>query len=251
VRILVLVLAARPWPYPILIRTIERTWASVDVDGISTLSYFGGNRLEESGRRLYLPVTDALPAGRKTIACFEHVLANHDFELVFRTNASSYVDLPNLHAFAAEHARSSGFYCGRRAMYGELPFASGAGFFLSKDLVRLAVERQHELDHSLPDDISLALLLHGAGVEVVDAPRVTYESARDVDEIDTSQFLFRCKTGSPWRIGDIRLMLTLHQAFVRLRGGRYRSPLLWLTTALGKVYAAWLRVRSRTLRSGP
>ncbi len=245
-KVLVLVLAARTWPYPILIRTMEHTWASLEVDGISTLFYYGGDRLERHGRRLYLPLTDALPAGRKTIACFEYVLANHDFDLVFRTNASSYVDLPNLRAFADERARDERFYCGHRGMYGDLPFASGSGYFLSKDLVRLCVERQEELDQSLPDDIALAALLREAGVEPVDAPRVGYTSARRVDEVDTSQFLFRCKTGSPWRIGDVRIMLTLHEAFVRARGGRYRSRLLGLLTALASVYAALMRVR-RTL----
>jgi hypothetical protein len=246
VKILVLVLATRAWPYPILIRTMERTWASVEVDGVSTLFYYGGDRLAQRGRRLYLPVTDALPAGRKTIACFEHVLASCDFDLVFRTNASSYVDLPNLHAFANEHARSERFYCGHRGMYGDLPFASGSGYFLSKDLVGLSVERQEELDQSLPDDISLAALLRDAGVEPVAAPRVGYTSARDVGQVDTSQFLFRCKTESPWRMGDVRIMLTLHQAFVRARGGRYRSPMLRLTTALAAVYTALMRGR-RTL----
>lgn len=242
-KILVLVLATRAWPYPILIRTIERTWASVAVDGISTLFYYGGDHLEQRGRHLYLPETDSLPAGRKTIACFEHVLASYDFDVVYRTNASSYVDLPNLRAFAYEHAHRELFYCGTRGMFGELPFASGSGYFLSKDLVRLAVERQQELDESLPDDISLAALLREAGVEVVDAPRVNYTSARELGDVDTSQFLFRCKTESPWRIGDVRIMLTLHQAFVRARGGRYRSPLLIVTSSLGRVYAGWMRVR--------
>ncbi len=244
-KILVLVLATRAWPYPILIRTIERTWASVAVDGISTLFYYGGDRLEQRGRHLYLPETDGLPAGRKTIACFEYVLAKSDFDLVYRTNASSYVDLPNLRAFADTHARHEGFYCGPRGMFGELPFASGSGYFLSKDLVRLAVERRQELDESLPDDISLAALLHDAGIEEVDSPRVSYKSARDVCDVDTSQFLFRCKTDSPWRMGDVRIMLMLHQAFVRARGGRYRSLPLLVTTALGKVYAAWMRVNRR------
>jgi hypothetical protein len=245
-KILVLVLGALAWPYPILIRTIERTWASADVDGVSTLFYYGGSRLEQRGRHLYLPVRDALPAGRKTIACFEHVLGACDFDLVFRTNASSYVDLANLRAFAEGHARGERFYCGRRGMFGDLPFASGSGYFLSKDLVRLAVERQQELDQSLPDDIALAAVLRGAGVEPVDAPRVGYTSARHVDEVDTSQFLFRCKTESPWRIGDVRVMLTLHEAFARARGGRYRSPLLRLMTGLAVVYAASMRAR-RTL----
>lgn len=241
--ILVLVLAARAWPYPMLVRTIKRTWASVPVDGVSTLFYYGGDRLELTGRDLHLPVTDELPAGRKTIACFDEVVRSQQFDVVFRTNCSSYVDLPNLRAFADGRAHAERFYCGPPGKFGDLPFASGAGFFLSKDLVELVVDRQEEWDHSLPDDIALADLLNRHGVVPIDAPRVDYTSARKVHEVDTSQFMFRCKTESPWRVGDIRIMLTLHQAFCRARGGTYRSPLLTLTTALARVYAAWLRIR--------
>ena len=242
-KILVLVLAARAWPYPILVRAIKGTWASIGVDGVSTLFYSGGDRLELHGSDLRLPVTDELPAGRKTIVCFEHVLRSQEFDVVYRTNCSSYVDLPNLRTFADGHARTERFYCGRPGMFGDLPFASGAGFFLSRDLVELVVDRQEEWDHSLPDDIALAGLLHRHGVELLPAPRVDYTSARQVGEVDTSQFSFRCKTESPWRIGDIRIMLAVHQAFCRARGRPYRSWPLHVTTALASLHSAWLRLR--------
>lgn len=245
-RILVLVLAARAWPYPILIRTIKRTWASVDVDGVSVLFYFGGDRLALHGRDLYLPVTDALPAGRKTIACFEQVLEAHDFDLILRTNASSYVDLPNLRTWAQRHHGAARFYAGHPGWFGELPFASGAGYVLSRDLVRLVVDRQGEWDHQLPDDIALADLLARHGVAPVHAPRIDYTSSRQVEKIDTSQFLFRCKTESPWRIGDIRTLIAVHQAFCRARGASYRSVMLPATGVLASAYTTWLRVRGRS-----
>ncbi|HEY8030077.1 MAG TPA: hypothetical protein VIE38_11260 [Gaiellaceae bacterium] len=244
-RILVLVLAARAWPYPILVRAIKRTWASRDTADVSVLFYYGGKRLELSGRNLYLPVTDALPAGLKTIACFEQVLESKEFDLVFRTNCSSYVDLSNLHGFAGRHARAQAFYSGRRGMFGDLPFASGSGFFLSRDLVELVVERRAEWNHELPDDIALAELMQRHAVDLVDAPRVDYTSARDLGDVDTSQFLFRCKTESPWRLGDIRILVAIHQAFGRARGRRHRSAALPILTALSRLYAVSLRLRRR------
>jgi hypothetical protein len=244
-RILVLVLAARAWPYPILVQAIKRTWASCEADGVSALFYYGGERLELDGRNLYLPVTDALPAGWKTIACFEQVLRSNGFDLVFRTNCSSYVDLPNLRGFAERHARAEGFYSGRRGMFGDLPFASGSGYFLSRDLVELVVERRDEWNHALPDDIALAELMGRHQVELVDAPRVDYTSARDVGDVDTSQFLFRCKTESPWRLGDIRIFLMIHRGFCSARGRRHRSVALPIMTAMSRLYAAWLRLRHR------
>jgi hypothetical protein len=244
-RILVLVLAARAWPYPILVRAIKRTWASCDPAGVSTIFYSGGERLELEGRDLHLPVTDALPAGLKTIACFEQVLRSNEFDLVFRTNCSSYVDLPNLRGFAERHARAERFYSGRRGMFGDLPFASGSGFFLSRDLVELVVERRDEWNHALPDDIALAELMRRHGVDLVDASRIDYTSVRDIGDVDTSQFLFRCKTESPWRLGDVRIFLMIHQAFCRARGRRRRSVALPLMNAVSRLYTAWLRLRRR------
>src|SRR4051794_24533201 len=133
-RTLVLVLGARTDPYPALIRTIKSTWAAEPVDDVETLFYFGGETTAQHGGDLVLPVPDdLLNAGRKTIVCFDHVLRNREFDLVFRTNCSSYVDLLNLRAYAAEHARERGFYSGAIGQRGELAFASGSGFFLSRD----------------------------------------------------------------------------------------------------------------------
>lgn len=247
-RILVLVLAARAWPYPILIRTIKRTWASVDADDVSTVFYYGGRRLQSRRQDLYLPVDDTLPAGSKTIACFAHVLGSHDFDLVFRTNCSSYVDLPNLAEFVRRHARAERFYCGHIGMSGELPFASGAGYFLSRDLVQLVVDRQEEWDHGLLDDVALAALLRREGVGPTPAPRVEYRSSRDVGTVDVSQFLFRCRTESPWRMGDVRILIKVHQAFCGTRGRSYRSVVLDVTDRLGTLYSAWLRMRQIRFR---
>ena len=108
-------------------------------------------------------------------------------------------------------------------MSGELPFASGAGYFLSRDLVQLIVDRQEEWDHGLPDDVAVAELLRRHGVDPKPAPRVEYRSSRDVGTVDVSQFLFRCRTESPWRMGDVRILIKVHQAFCATRCRAYRA----------------------------
>jgi hypothetical protein len=221
VRTLVLVLSSHRWPYPILIRTIKRTWASVQVTGIETLFYFGGRALKVKTRDLDLPVPDDLPhVGQKTLACFEYVLANRDFDLIFRTNCSSYVDLPNLHEFVRSHGLTRRFYSGTVQDHGSVAFASGSGYFLSRDLVELAVEHKSEWDHSQLDDVALGDLMERNGVQVMPAPRTDYVHPRDVKDVDTSQFHFRCKTSSRFRIHDVAIMVKLHRAFSasRFRG---------------------------------
>ena len=219
---LVLVLATHVPPFPDLVRTIEETWASVSVQDVEVLFYYGGDTAGLKGRELTLPVGDDLPnVGRKTLACFEYVLEHVDFDVVFRTNCSTYVDLPNLHRYVDEHAAPSLFYAGKGALVDGIDFATGTGIFLSRDLVQLAVDERDEWDHSHLDDVALAKVFHAHGIEREFAPRVVCERLRDVRNVDTSQFHFRCKTApteSLSRASDIEIMRAVHDAFRASRG---------------------------------
>src|SRR5947209_7997096 len=59
VKILVLVLGCLADPYPRLIRTIERTWASRAVGDVEVRFYYGGDP-RRFGRHVVLPVPDDL-----------------------------------------------------------------------------------------------------------------------------------------------------------------------------------------------
>jgi hypothetical protein len=221
VKALVLVLAARMAPYPALVKTIERTWASREVEDVAVLFYFGGMELREAKRKVYLPVPDDLGGlGEKTLAAFRHVLDTRDFDVVFRTNCSSYVDLPNLRAYLLAHGRDRGFYAGHVGEHDGLRFASGSGYFLSRDLVELVVKAQSAWDHAVLDDVALGALLAGEGYAVEAAPRQNCGSRRAVADADLSQFHFRCKTSSWRRLEDARIMVGLFRAFARARGQR-------------------------------
>ncbi len=217
-RLLVLVLGARAHPFPLLVRTIRDTWASVDVESVETLFYFGGSALSLHADELVLPVSDGpIDIGRKTIACFEWSLENRDFDCVFRPNCSSYVDLLNLREYACTHARPERFYAGYIGVARGRPFVGGAGYFLSRDLVELVVRRQSAWEHKFPDDQALAAVLAEDGVQPEPAPRVDFQRARDVGRVDTSQFHFRCRTDSWRRREDRRIMRRIHRGFVEAR----------------------------------
>jgi hypothetical protein len=218
VNTLVLVLGCRAAPYPELIAAIKRTWASLSVDGTDVLFYYGGETFEIHGRDLFLPVPDDLAhVGHKTLACFEHVLEHTDFDVVFRANASSYIDLPNLSAFVRAQAAKSRYYAGKGADHDSIDFALGSGYFLSRDLVQLVVEKRREWDHRYMDDIALGKLLHANGVERQFAPRMIVRRPKDAERIDVTKFFFACKTPSPSRSGDIEIMSRIHDRFVQAR----------------------------------
>jgi hypothetical protein len=217
---LVLVLACRDAPYPMLIEAIERTWASPDVDDVDVLFYYGGAELRIDGRHLYLPVADDLAnVGHKLLAAVDYVLANREFDLIFRTNCSSYVDLRNFRAYVAGHARPERFYAGYPGIHHTTRFASGSGFFLSRDLVQLVQAHAHAWNHRPHDDVALGQLMHQHGLEPEPTPRVEYQSRHLVWRVDVSQFHFRCRTDTADRREDVRIMLRVHEAFVRARLG--------------------------------
>jgi hypothetical protein len=223
VKTLVLVLGCRAAPYPELIAAIKRTWASVGVDGVEVL-FYDGNAVEATleGRDLHLPVADDLDhVGEKTIACFEWALRHRDFGLVFRTNASSYIDLPNLRTFVDAEAAASGYYAGKGANVDSIDFALGSGFFLSRDLVELVVEKRSEWDREYMDDIALGKLLSANGVRRGFAPRTIVGRPKDAERIDLTQFFFACRTMSgPRDVGaEIEAMERIHARFLAVRSG--------------------------------
>jgi hypothetical protein len=218
-RILVLVLAARVAPYPAFVEKIRQTWASAAEDRVEVLVYYGGDRYAAADADVALPVPDDLAhVGEKTIACFEHVLDSRAFDIVFRTNCSSYVDLPNLRAFVDARRPRERFYAGVLGEHEETAFASGSGYFLTRDLVELVVAHADEWDHSQLDDVALGKLLRSHGIAPVSAPRQDVRGLPDLERLDTSHFHFRCKTDSRGRRGDMELMCGIDNVFRSARG---------------------------------
>lgn len=237
-------------------RTIEQTWASVDVPELDVVFYYGGaSRPRARGRHVLLPAGDGLEmTGEKTLAFFEYALERLPFDLLFRTNLSSYVDLPNLRRFADDHARPARYYAGFTGRHEGRTFASGSGYFLSRDLVELALSERPRWNHAVLDDVALAEALARHGVEPVPVPRLDLASPAEARAADTSLFHFRCKTTLRYRPGDVRIMLALHRALLTARGRRVPIGLrarqfVALLVERGLRLAAAARTRARVLRS--
>jgi hypothetical protein len=208
------------------------------VPDVETLFYFGARRTRLDGHDLRLAVPDDFEhIGEKTLACFEYLLEQVEFDLVFRTNASSYVDLPNLRSYVAAQASLRGFYAGHLgATFDGLTFASGSGYFLSRDLLEMVVENRESWDHSLLDDVALARVLSERGIHPRESPRAVFTEPPAVAEVDTNQFHFRCKTPSRLRLDDVAIMVAVDHAFADARGlsRRRGAPLEWTLASAGR-----------------
>lgn len=187
----------------------NETWNSVEYLGVDT--YFNinnGNKKEINGHF----ITNDLPEtvfneGYKIINCFEKTL-DWDYDYIFHTNSSSYVDKELLHKWLEDKPREK-FYSGVIGYYMGYPFCSGCGFTISKDIVKLILKHKDNWIHGSADDATLGILLHNLGIETYSAPRfdITYPG---ITEIPTNFFHYRCKTYD--REQDIVNMQRVHDS---------------------------------------
>jgi hypothetical protein len=150
--------------------------------------------------------------GVKTLEAFEASLKNFDFDYLYRTNVSSYIDLNGLSAFL-ECQPKENFYAGVIGNHQGVSFASGCGYFLSRDLVSKVVQKKTDWDHNYIDDVSLGkLLTEEMDIQIKEVRRVDLSSevldSSEIKNIFNSAFHFRCKAANPDI--TISIMKTLH-----------------------------------------
>lgn len=183
-KMLNLILACDKEPWKSVEHTIEQTWGQY----IDTFFYYGNGNNTHDDKRIYIDVSEGLNnTAHKTIKCFEYALNNFEFDLIFRTNISSYVDFPLLKS-ALENIYNPNLYAGVIGKHKDIYFASGAGFAISKKNVEFLVNNQLELDYSLIDDVCV-----GHALTEPITPLTRYDIDERNQTIDTSFYHYRCK----------------------------------------------------------
>lgn len=153
--------------------------------------------------------------GMKTIEAFTASIQNLDFDYIYRTNVSSYVDLTQLNEFIRNKPRS-GYYAGAIGAHQGIKFASGCGYFLSRDVVNKVLENRDLWDHNLIDDVSLGKLLtkelniEVQGVERIDLDTINFSMVQ-IKSKSQSVFHYRCKATDP-KV-TIQIMKSVHKIF--------------------------------------
>jgi hypothetical protein len=95
----------------------------------------------------------------------------NDYAFVFRTNLSSYVDIPKYLAFCDTLPKTN-IYSGVIGNHNGVSFASGSGFTITPDLIyRLIDENPPEI---FWDDVSIGGAIAKWGVPILPAPRMDW-----------------------------------------------------------------------------
>jgi|SRR5271157_2952443 len=179
--VLVLVLSTFLYPYDKMVSAIKDTWGK-NKEHFRVIYYYSGDEDKFDGTDLYVKTTEGDLLGRTKMAikyCFEHF----KFDYILRVCAGSYIVSEEMFKFLQDKPRER-FYCG----VDNGGYASGAGYFLSPDVVKIIADNEVPYSGFEPkpgeihscDDGSLGVFLRGKGLSVTPARRVDYNDATDI-----------------------------------------------------------------------
>jgi hypothetical protein len=225
-KIITLVLSAETDKYSRLEDGIRKTWLKRASGLFEVYFYYGGyDRFSVEGDRILCDSPEGLyNIGYKTLSAYRYLLENKEFDFIFRTNSSSFIRPDKLVEFLNTKPKSK-LYCGRVNVQSEtgIVFASGSGYFMSRDIVKSIVENEDKWNHELIDDVALGVLLKNIGVNPSQSIRFDinriegnrlFIGDREVDRLQFGDhFHFRCKTSDRDRNDDVRIMQELNRIF--------------------------------------
>jgi hypothetical protein len=228
-RLLILIMCSSSSRFKKLENSIKRTWGTYLHDGIKIIFYTDNQKTlfkkktpQLKGNNLILPCKDGyLNCTEKTLQAFEFVAGNINFEYVFRTNLGSYVNLYKIFDFLTDKPKEN-FYSGIIGTHKNddaiINFASGSGYFLSKDMVELVVSGRGLFNHQVIDDVALGEFMANRHIPInKQAIRLSYVNDlveyhigdRTVDHIDHN-LIYHIRLRSSDRNIDIKKM---HELF--------------------------------------
>lgn len=114
-KVLIMVLSSMKPPFDKMYEAQKETWDSIEVENVKTVYYFCWDY-----RKMHIPFRDSL---------IEHW--DEDWDVIFRTNSSSYVDKELLYEYIKDKPTTN-LWIGNR-----LAKAAGSGVFISRDLAEI------------------------------------------------------------------------------------------------------------------
>jgi hypothetical protein len=172
-------------------KTQIETWDSITVDGVKTFYYYGNsneNKIIDNNIHVTIP-EDYWNCGNRTIEALKIINQKFDYDFLYRTNSSSYVDKEMLiqHLNSASKNR---YYAGHYGNDNGVVYSSGSGIMLSKDLVNLILE--NGLSNMYIDDVDIGYLMSSHGVYPENILRCHHDYGENVLSCDG--ILYRLKT---------------------------------------------------------
>ena len=181
---------------------IIKTWGKDP--RVKTLIYQGDSEERyHDENKIYLTSSNEFnSASKRTLEVLKYSLENIDFDYLLRVTTTTYINIENLILFL-RNKEPKNLFCGVSDFYPpfdtdekKIRFISGAGFILSKDLVKLTVDNSNNFDFSFNlDDVSIGkLLINELGIETQEGYRQDFYNRLPINrDIDINNYHYRFK----------------------------------------------------------
>lgn len=208
--ILILVQACDDAPYGEMMKAQMNTWDRIDHPECLTIYYLGNEssftgESKSTGKKLFLDCSEAynMMHWRQKLA-LDYIDVFYKFDYIFRTNASSYVNKKLLVEFAKSLPKEK-CYCGIDGG----GYASGAGVFLSPDVVEI-LRTQTDESPTAYEDAYMGSVLGRNGITVTPgAKRCDVQAGPDLPNC----YHYRCKPDDNNRQKDIDTMYAIYNQY--------------------------------------
>ena len=214
-KILILVLTCDTQLYNKLTDTIRKTWGNNTEDKVEIVYYYYNNNIDYSyikDDNLYLKGEECLyNIGYKTLDAFEFFFKNKEFDYIFRTNVSSYVNINELIKYIEDKPNNN--YCS--AFIGcvnGVEFPSGSGYFFSKDVVKKIILNREKWNHTVMDDVSLGIMLNYLKIKINLGIRLDITNDEQYINLTKKTYHYRCKHEND-REKDIMILKKLYSFY--------------------------------------
>lgn len=230
-KILIMVLSYNESPYKELMLAQQDTFDSVEVEGVKTIYYHGGCSVPPNGEYGSVGIIKRPPNSWEEISlqcddqyyfmaqkmklALDYVKASEwDYDIIFRTNSSSYVNKKRLLEFA-ESLPKEKLYAGWTMVDsnhdGGLA-VSGAGIWLSRDTAEM-LRDQIDPAVEMEEDVYIGRILRGNGIVAIDdRSRHDFTNKHIADSMSrllATKYHIRCKTAN--RLQDVANMGLIHK----------------------------------------
>jgi hypothetical protein len=200
-KIVILILSSNTYPSKRNGDIIRATWGKGNTN--LTQIYFYRSDVKTELNQNILSIRDngtAQDIGHKTLKAFEWVSNNVEFDYIFRTNTSSYVNVSNLEKYIQEEAsEESLLYRGilherkYKSKTSNFAYVNGAGVLMNKKVIDLVLSKKEQWDHSEWDDVALGKLMFENGVTPSVGKRYTVVNNFYSNNIHRENYHVRCR----------------------------------------------------------
>lgn len=227
-KLLILVLSSKTYPSTRNQKAQIKTWVKNTPPDVEIIFYTSGQK--ESINKNILTVNAGKKTsdiGDKTIKAFDWIIKNRDFDYIFRTNTSSYLNIENLLKYIRDLNNSREFVYGGKKMSlpknnlrDKVEFVSGAGILLNRKTLDLILNNAKSFELEEWDDVAIGKLLQEKNITITPGYRFDVKGNIFKQKINSDFYHYRCRIDNHYgypRFLEKFVILELHNRLNKIK----------------------------------